>query len=364
MKNNMIKFPSLLGARFRASTSKNIENVDNYIFYGDKVVLKIRNVTPSVYDMWLFFQLMEKFQKESVELVDTENDFEDKEVSIEAKNEIKDRMIEKYSDKRLVLGETKFKEFIMTKIKEEVTARRDAIENKLYLKTNKAVSMTVSIPELIKDRGLTNSMKNRETIFNSLERLSGVGLTWFVLSDELTEEIQDVKKRHKGISENYLPEVKTLFERKKHKSNIYIRTLLEKADINREMTTAKVKLEEGFFNMSMKSKSFDFSVLKEIKGNVAKTLYVNINFAYKQKMTKEYLYEILCLSPDNRDDNKLNTAKKAIDELINCNVLAKTSGYDRETKMFNFEVTDEYKRVMGLKSQTEYSKRKNIGGKK
>jgi hypothetical protein len=374
MNNNIIRFPSILGSRFRVSTSKYVDNgqeitdMDNYIFYGNKIVLKFRGPALNAYDMWLYFQIIENFQKKSVSIVSKVNYEEDEFISLKEKKLLYEEYKEKYKKELFhMYGEEK-KVFLKTKIDEEIEKRLKLIEKDLYLNTKNSVMTKMCLDEVLKDRGLVNNIRSRESVFYSLEKLQSTGLTWFVLNEELSEDFKKIKAKHSNNYSLYKEELKSHFEKNKRKSNTYMRSLLEEVSLDEDFKTSTVKIDEGFYNLTLNSQFFNFSALKNIKGNMAKTLYVNISFAFKPKMTKEYLYEILCLSVDNREDNKLAQSKKAVEELIKVGVLEKTSGYDRESKSFNFSITDEYKLIMGLKSQIEYSKNKpstkKVGSKK
>lgn len=371
--NNVIRFPAILGARFRVNNSKSIENnteitdIDNYIFYGNKIVLKFRGPILNAYDMWLYFQIIESFQKKHISLITKMKDIiTDPELSIESKKIIYEDIKLKHKRELLNLTPEERKIFLKEKIDSVVKEREENIDKDLYVASKNSVVTKMDLGEILKERGLVNNIRSRDSVFASLEKLQSVGLTWFILKEELTEGFKKIKSKHNNNYSLYKEELKTYFENNKRKSNTYMRSLLEEVSLEEDFKTAKIQIDEGFYNLTLRSQLFDFSVLKEIKGNMGKTLYVNLNFAYKPKMTKEYLYDILSLSPENRDDHKLASAKKAVEELKRVGVLDVSSGYDKESKSFEFNITEEYKGIMGLKSQIEFSKNKptKVGRKK
>lgn len=371
--NNVIRFPAILGARFRVNNSKSIENnteitdIDNYIFYGNKIVLKFRGPILNAYDMWLYFQIIESFQKKHISLITKMKDIiTDPELSIESKKIIYEDIKLKHKRELLNLTPEERKIFLKEKIDSVVKEREEKIDKDLYVASKNSVVTKMDLGEILKERGLVNNIRSRDSVFASLEKLQSVGLTWFILKEELTEGFKKIKSKHNNNYSLYKEELKTYFENNKRKSNTYMRSLLEEVSLEEDFKTAKIQIDEGFYNLTLRSQLFDFSVLKEIKGNMGKTLYVNLNFAYKPKMTKEYLYDILSLSPENRDDHKLASAKKAVEELKRVGVLDVSSGYDKESKSFEFNITEEYKGIMGLKSQIEFSKNKptKVGRKK
>lgn len=365
--NNVIRFPGLIGSRFRVSTSKTsnnkIDDIDNYVFYGNKLVLKFRGPTLNSYDMWLYFQLIESFQKKTSSSEKKDEFVFDEEISIDTKKILFDEYKEKYRPQLNYLELNEKKDFIKNKIDEEISKRIEKIEKELYLNSSESIVTNIDLGDILKDRGLINNVRNRESISYSLERLQSIGLTWYVLSDELSSEFKQIKAKYNNNSSLYKDELKKHFESNKRKTTLYMRSLLEGVTVSLDFKKSVVKLDKKFYELTLNSELFDFSLLRDIKGNLAKTLYVNLNFAYKPKMTKEYLYEIFCLSEENREDNKLSQSKKAIEELIKVGVLEKVSGYDKETKTFNFYITEEYKKIMGLKNQIEYSKNKPLAKK-
>lgn len=379
INNNIIRFPAILGARFRVNNSKTstnlliqtkegmeVDGIDNCIFYGNKLVLRFYGASLNLYDLWLYFQIIEKYQKNPYKIEEKVEFDIDYELSMDAKKILFEEYKVKYKNDMFHLDGGERKLFLKNKIDEEIEKRIEKIEKDLYLNSKESIVTDIDFGEILKDRGLLNDVKSRESIVSSLERLNSVGLSWHVLSEELSNDFKKIKQKHNNNSTLYKEELKQHFDKYKRKSTTYLRSLLSSASISREFSTGIVRMDKKFYELTMNSQLFDFSILKKIKGNMGKTLYVNLNFAYKPKMTKEYLYDILSLSPENRDDNKLASAKKAVEELKRVGVLDVSSGYDKESKSFEFNITEEYKGIMGLKSQIEFSKNKptKVGRKK
>lgn len=379
--NNIIQFPRVLGARFRANpnnrnntnidtnstlifpSSEDVDSIDNFIFYGDKLVLKFVGAEPSVSDMWLYFQLIEAFQKTNISFEtkdeNSKKELEDKEISIDAKRTLAKEYQEKYKKELSYLySMDEKKDFLRSKVEEEIEKRKLEIDRILYLNSYTNVVVDIDINMLLKDRGLPVNLNNKLPIINSLERLNAIGLSWYVLSDSLSEEFKKVKQKHNNNSSLYLEELRDLFKRRIHKTSIYFRHLLNGVSIPEEMSSAKIKLDKGFFDLTLRSERFDFSVFKKLEGNVSKTLFVNLSYAYKNVMSKEYLYNLLSLEENRRDDKKLVTVKNAIQDLIKNEVLSETSGYDRTNKVFKLELNEEFYEKSGLKAKVEYLQKK------
>jgi hypothetical protein len=131
-------------------------------------------------------------------------------------------------------------------------------------------------------------------------------------------------------------------------------------NVNDDASIITVKINKGFLDFCDDSKYFNFDYFTSIKTDAAKNFYFNACFSYKEKLSKEYIYDLMDLNAE-RDDRNLTRAKKAIEELKKCDLLTEDSGYDRQTKMFNIKFSDEEKKKQGLVQQQKYSSK---GGKK
>lgn len=372
--NNTITFPTVLASRFRTNlTTDTVEivgNEDKFIFYGDKIVLKFAGITPNTSDMWLYFQIIEHFQKRNYVLDDkTEeehNKYLDNCLSLEAKKELFESYKLSYKNELdKIYGVEEKKAFLRNKIDLEIERRKQEIESILYITSKQNVVIDINISDLLKDRGLANDIHNKTVIANSLSRLSRVGIDWFIMNDKLVEEVKALKKSFNNNSSLYMNDLTALFKKRITKTDLYIRNLLEGVNITSNFSSAKIYLDKGFFDLTLRSQKFDFSILKTLKGNTSKTLFVNLNFAFKHSMTKEYLYSVLSLKEDTRDDKKLSTAKTAISELIKNNILTSESGYDKSTQTFKFFLTEDFYIKSGYKAKQSYSlKQKEKDNKK
>jgi hypothetical protein len=379
--NNIIQFPRILGSRFRSNpnnknnTNINTENsfmfpsvddvdsIDNFIFYGDKLVLNFYGAEPSVSDMWLYFQLIEAFQKTNISFENkdenSKKELEDKEISVSTKNELVREYKETYKKELSYLDTIEEKNsFLRSKVDEEIERRKLEIDRILYLNSPTNVVVDIDINMLLKERGLTVNLHNKESIVKSLGRLNSVCLGWYVLNDNLSEEFKQLKQKYNNNSSLYLEPLKDLFKRRIHKTSIYFRHLLNGVDISEEMSSARIRLNKGFFDLTLRSERFDFSIFKKLEGNTAKTLFVNLSYSFKNVMSKEYIYNILNLEEKTRDDKKLSTVRKTIDELIKNDVLSKNSGYDRTNKVFKLELTEEFYEKSGIKAKVEYTQKR------
>jgi hypothetical protein len=376
INNNIIQFPRVLGARFRANpnnrnntnidtnspliipSSEDVDSIDNFIFYGDKLVLKFVG-EPSVSDMWLYFQLIEAFQKTNISFENkdenSKKELEDKEISASAKNELVREYRIVFKKELSYLDTTEEKNsFLRSKVDEEIEKRKLKIDRILYLNSPVNVVVDIDINMLLKERGLTINLHNKESIVKSLERLNNIGLSWYVLNDNLSEEFKKVKQKYNNNSSLYLEELRDLFKRRIHKTNMYFRHLLNGVNITKEMSSAKIRIDKGFFDLTLRSERFDFSIFKKLEGNISKTLFVNLSYAYKNIVSKEYIYNLLSLEENRRDDKKLLTVKNAIQDLIKNEVLSDKSGYDKENKVFKLELNEEFYVKSGLKAKSEY----------
>lgn len=362
--NNIIKFPRMLGSRLRINVSKNntnkqeideINSFNNMVFYGNESVLKFYGTEPNLYDMWLYFQLIEAFQKGNISFENKEFIDCDIETSQEAKQKLMDNYFDLYKNELTLFSTNKEKqEFLMSKVEIEIERRKSEIEKVLYLKSEQVVVVNVDFASLLKERGLTTNLNNKMALANSLKRLTTVGLEWYILDSETSEEFKKIKQKHKNNSSLYLDELKECFQKNYTKSKNYFRTLLHDGCIKDNYSTGVIRIDKGFFDLTLKSETFDFSVFKKIKGNVSKILYVNLAYAYKSIMSKEYLYEILNLEQNRRDDKKLETVQEAIKELIKNNILDKSSGYDKTNKVFKIVLDEDFAEKSGYKQKHLY----------
>lgn len=363
--NNVIKFPRILGSRLRVNVSKNstykedvedITSTDNIVFYGNKLVLKFFGTEPTVQDLWLYFQLIETFQKGKISFENKDDtEFEDQELSKMEKSKLIKEYFEFYKKELSFIHTTEEKKaFLMLKVEEEIERRKIEIEKILYLKSDKIVETKVDFVVLLKERGLTVNLNNKIVLANSLKRLTTLGLEWYILDDETENEFKKIKQSHKNNSSFYIEELKECFIKNISKFKVYFRTLLHDGCILDNHSTAIIRIDKGFFDLTLRSETFDFSVFKKLKGNVSKILYVNLVYAHKNIMSKEYLYNILNLEENRRDDKKLETSQNAIKELIKHKILDPKSGYDKDNKVFKIFLDEEFFLKSGLKAKFEY----------
>lgn len=376
--NNIITFPSALGARFYANPSRfdssreisteyiengeNIESIGNLIFYGDKIVLEFTGIEPSVSDMWLYFQIIENFQKGDISYED-KNDYEKSHVDNEISLKTKKKLVDEYSilyknDIQKIFDTDERTNFIFEKVEKEIERRKQKIEDYLYLSSNKNVVVDINISSLLKERDLDLDINNKLVIASGLKRLAKIGLNWYIMNDSLVEEVKALKKKFNNNSSLYMNDLTVLFKKRISKTNLYIRQLIQGANVEDNYSIARVFLDKGFFDLTLRSQKFDFSILKQLKGNVAKTLFVNLNFAFKNSMTKDYLYSVLNLNESTRDDKKLATSKTAIQELIRNEILTPESGYDKTSQTFKFYLSESFFIKSGYKAKQEYSLKK------
>lgn len=367
--NNIIRFPRLLGSRLRANVSKNnthkqnfdeITSTDNIVFYGNKLVLKFFGTEPNVYDLWLYFQLIESFQKGNISFEDKEDlDSDDAELDKKEKQKLIKEYAELYKKELSYISSTEDKKaFLVSKVEEEMERRKINIEKILYLKSDKVVETKIDFAALLKERGLTINLNNKIALANSLKRLITVGLEWYVLDEETEEEFKKIKQSYKNNSSLYIEDLKACFSKNVSKLRVYFRGLLHDGYILDNYSTAVIRIDKGFFDLTLKSETFDFSVFKKIKGNVSKILYVNLSYAYKSVMSKEYLYEILNLEQNRRDDKKIETVKEAIKELVKNKILDEKSGYDKTNKVFKIVLDEEFSEKSGYKQKHLYLQKK------
>lgn len=373
LKNNC-KFPPILGGKIRLSSNTKEEDVSNIIdinsedfvdkkffFSGNSVVVeKSREISP--HDILLLLQIIEFHQKFKNESVVTISDKFEHTYSQEDK--------EKYIDliRSYCQGEGK-EAFQAVKNDEEAKARflADLFQSKvdeenynnfkIYANSKESYSIKIDVADLLKARGLRNQIENRKVVENSLKRLFNTSLVYYFLNETLQNKIKDIKKNKKY--KEWKDEVKTCFYKNKHKSSRFYRHIIEAMNVNDDASIITVKINKGFLDFCDDSKYFNFDYFTNIKTDAAKNFYFNACFSYKEKLSKEYVYDLMDLN-SIRDCKNLEKAKKAIEELKKCELLTDDSGYDRKTKMFNIKFSEEEKKKQGLVQQQKYSK----GGKK
>lgn len=373
---NVCKFPPLLGGKIRLSNLSNKKDepttivdmrsenfVDKKFFFSGNSVVVEKSREISSFDVLLLLQIIEFHQKFKSESEITESD--------KFKYSFSENDKERYADYLRAYCQGEGKEAYLEAAKDEETRRRflaDLVQSKvdeenynkfkIYANSKESYSIKIDVADLLKARGLRNQVENRKIVANSLRRLFNTNLTYYFLNEKMQGKIKEIKK-NKHYSE-WKDEVKEYFYKNKIRANMFFRHIIENMDISEQATTIYIKINKGFLDFCDDSRYFDFDPLMKIKSDAAKNFYLNACFSYKEKLSKEYVYDLMDLN-SVRDCKNLEKAKKAIEELKKCDLLTEDSGYDRQTKMFNIKFSDEEKKKQGLVQQQKYSSK---GGKK
>lgn len=373
--NNICRFPSLLGGKLSFSNRVNnikindkkeiIKDYNNdfkdnkFFFSGNNVVLeKSREI--STFDILLLLQIIETHQKykDNSLLVTNENyehtyDENDKKKFLDE--------IKKYCEgegkneyRAVSSNERKRKEYLADLLQKKVD-ESNYNEYKMYADSEESYLIDIDVSVLLKARGLRNQIENRMIIESSLNNLFNTSLTYYFLNDSLVQKIKDIKKNKQYKDWKF--EVKEYFIKNRFKSKRFYRHIIEHMKMSEDLKTLKVRINKGFLDFCDSSKLFNFEKLTRLKSHSAKAFYINSCFSYKEKLTKEYIYELMDLNSD-REDNNLSKAKKAIDELKSVNFLSDESCYDKANKMFIIKFTDEEIKKQGLVQQKKYSYKK------
>ncbi len=362
--NNTARIPHILGSKLQMASGRTVdifaEEEDKFVFYGNDIVLE-RSRPITTYNTILFLQIINFYQQfvEKRELIDNEdykfsftNDDRNKHIK-----DVKESCLHgENKDLFLTLGKDEKLNYIDKLIQEKKDNELlEETNNKMYLNTDKNIKINIDTGMLLRSRGTRSSLNTRTYIFNSLRELQSTTMTWYILPDSLKKEFVKIKS-NKSYGE-YKEELTKFFMRNKGKCKIQVRNLIERTNAEDDLKKMDIQINKGFLDLADKSKFFNYSKMNNLKSNSAKMFYFFLTFNYKEKMTKDYLYDILDLNYSKASRN-LEKAKEVINELIEKEVLTKTSCYDTKTKMFSIYLTPEEKKKMGYESRIKYSKRR------
>lgn len=212
----------------------------------------------------------------------------------------------------------------------------------------------IDVAELLKQRGIKNQIDHRNVIRNSLLNLFNTSLGFYFFKDSVSEKIKEVKKGRKYIE--WKEDVKDIFFKNRNRSKTFYRHIVEAIDIDQEINTITIQINKGFLDYCEESRHFDYSHLMELSLNSAKAFFINSSFAYKEILSKEYVFDIMNLNYKEKYRN-LKKANEAIAELIEIGFLTKESKYDKETENFHiFQKREEVVKKPIFKKNKKVSK--------
>lgn len=212
--------------------------------------------------------------------------------------------------------------------------------------TNSTKKGKIFVKDVLEALGLSNSSDNREMIIESILHLSSVNLKYSFLNEDYIPSYQAIKK---GIfSKEYKEKMTSWYEaqkanKDKNKKIIdieHFRNLISNVTIDYDSEGIVIYFNinsfflENFYNPEIQAQfaPINLTVFNSLKGNVSKLLFSNLVFAHKNKLSEEYLFDLLDLKAKDAK-SKRQTIKKALDELVSAKVISK---YSYEDKFFTF----------------------------
>ena len=350
--NNHCNFPNILGSKLKITNlMKKIQNTtsfdvtveeesfrdNNKFFSGNNVVIEQRRPVSS-FDMLLLLQIVEYHQKyKTSELIEHKEykitlDQEDKDLY---KNEIivkcfDDINSEEYEKANSIENEEQQREYILNLIQKKADEQNRkkydmfAVEKENYF-------IEIDTAELLKQRGIRNKLENRIVIKNSLFNLLDNILSFYFFKDSVAEKIKEAKKGKKYAE--WKDEVKDIFIKNKHKTKQFHRHILENMSTDEEYNTIKIQINKGFLDYCSESQHFDYSHLMNLKLGSAKAFFINSSFAYKEILSKAYVFDLMDLKYKLNSRNLIE-AVNSINELIKVGFLDEKSRYDKSTGNF------------------------------
>lgn len=377
--NNHCNFPTILGGKLKIMTNQknvvDLTHIDrdaialieedsfrdrNLFFSGNSVVVESFRILSS-FDMLLLLQIVEYHQKmKNSETTEHKEykitlDQEDKDLY---KNEIivkcfDDINSEEYEKANSIENEDEQREYVLNLIQKKAD-EQNRKKFDMYAISRENYCIKIDVAELLKQRGLRNQIENRAVIKNSLLNLFNTSLAFYFFKDSVSEKIKEAKKGRKYIE--WKEDVKDIFFKNKIRSKTFYRHIVEAIDIDQEINTITIQINKGFLDYCEESRHFDYSHLFELNLNSAKTFFINSSFAYKEILSKEYIFDIMDLRFKENCKN-LKKANEAIAELIEIGFLTKESRYDKSTGNFHiFQKREEVVKKPIFKKNKKVSK--------